>query len=79
MVPIIKKHVTRKLINGRKYLFAGMFETYKSAVKFAAMERRLKMRVKIYKLEDAKYPYRVYLRKPIMEYDEIAGRTVRKY
>lgn len=79
MVPTLKKHVTKKVINGRKYLFAGMFGSYKGAVKFAAMERKVKMKVKIYKLENVTYPYRVYVRLPIMEYDERAGRMVRKY
>jgi len=79
MVPTLKKHVTKKVINGRSYLFAGLFETYKTAVKFASMEREVKMKVKIYKLEGAKYPYRVYVRKPIMEYDKKAGTVIRKF
>ena len=79
MVPILKKDVSRKIINGRKYLRAGLFDNYSSALKFAGMERKFKLKVKIYKLEGVKYPYRVYVRLPVMEYDNRAGRVVRKF
>ena len=76
---VIKKHTGTKTVNGRKYLFAGMSETLKKAEKMASEDNKVFI-TKIFKLEDGKtnYPYRVYVRIPIKEYDQRSGRVMLK-
>ena len=79
MVDVIRKYTGTKTINGRKYLSIGLFATLKEAEKSTKEDYNMFV-TKIFKLEDGKtkYPYRVYIRKPINVYDERAGRVVLK-